>query len=120
MPLVGVFLLMVAMATTVRAAAPLDTIIIDVGRDQQTRIAVVPFRLAPELEALGQMSDVSLLGEELTEKARSIKGPVRVFSYVHATIRTPRGDDHSSRHSLPPAPLTHTHTHTHTHARTLA
>jgi len=39
-------------------AEPLDTIIIDVGRDQQTRIAVVPFRLAPQVEGLGQMSDV--------------------------------------------------------------
>jgi TolB protein len=39
-------------------AAALDTIIIDAGRDRQTRIAVVPFRTADELEARGQLADI--------------------------------------------------------------
>lgn len=40
------------------ASEALDAIVIDAGYDQQTRIAVVPFRQAPELAGQAAMSDI--------------------------------------------------------------
>ncbi len=41
-----------------RAAESLDTIVIDAGYDQQTKIAIVPFRRAPELAGQDDMAEI--------------------------------------------------------------
>ena len=53
-----VFVALCIVSVPVEAAQSLDTIVIDSGADQQTRIAVVPFQQGPEFSTLQSMSDI--------------------------------------------------------------
>ena len=55
--MVGVGVMLVA-AGFANASESLDTIVIDQGYDKQTKIAIVPFRQAPELAGQEQMADI--------------------------------------------------------------